>query len=171
MLSGTMAELRRFTFRVGILGLCLGLFGCDHATKIIAERALAHGRAVTLAPGVLELRYTQNHDVGFSLLRALHLTRSSGVVLPLAIGALVAIVAQWIRASRRAGALQHVGFALIVAGALGNIVDRTARGYVVDFIHVTHWPVFNVADVAVGLGAFALAVASRAWRSTAEQKQ
>ena len=47
---------------------------------------------------------------------------------------------------------QHVGFAFVLAGALGNVVDRAVRGYVVDFIHVRHWPVFNVADSAITLG-------------------
>jgi Signal peptidase (SPase) II len=37
-------------------------------------------------------------------------------------------------------------------GALGNYLDRVFRGYVVDFIHVPHWPVFNVADIAVSVG-------------------
>jgi signal peptidase II len=39
-----------------------------------------------------------------------------------------------------------------LGGALGNLADRVARGYVVDFIHVEHWPVFNVADTWVTLG-------------------
>lgn len=62
------------------------------------------------------------------------------------------------RAVRAARATQ-VGFALVFSGALGNIVDRIARGYVVDFIHVRGWPVFNVADIAVvvGMGLIALA--------------
>lgn len=46
----------------------------------------------------------------------------------------------------------------MVAGAIGNVADRVARGHVVDFIHVRFWPVFNVADVlvAVGVGLLAL---------------
>jgi len=59
----------------------------------------------------------------------------------------------------RAARMTQVGFALVFSGALGNIVDRIARGYVVDFIHVRGWPVFNVADIAVvvGMGLIALA--------------
>jgi signal peptidase II len=51
-----------------------------------------------------------------------------------------------------ATSIEHLAFGLIAAGAIGNVIDRAARGYVVDFIHVTHWPVFNVADVAIVLG-------------------
>jgi len=50
-------------------------------------------------------------------------------------------------------------FALLLAGAMGNVVDRAVRGYVVDFIHIAWWPVFNVADVAVCLGIVALVIA------------
>jgi signal peptidase II len=53
---------------------------------------------------------------------------------------------------RRAAWPVHAGFACIVAGALGNALDRAARGHVVDFIHVRFWPVFNVADILVVAG-------------------
>jgi signal peptidase II len=48
-----------------------------------------------------------------------------------------------------------------VAGAIGNVLDRAARGHVIDFIHVRFWPVFNVADVlvVVGVGVLLLAAA------------
>jgi signal peptidase II len=43
-----------------------------------------------------------------------------------------------------------------VAGAAGNVIDRLARGYVIDFIHLSHWPIFNVADALIILGLVAL---------------
>ena len=57
----------------------------------------------------------------------------------------------------------HAGFACIVAGALGNALDRATRGHVVDFIHVHFWPVFNVADILVVAGIAILAL----WRVAA----
>jgi signal peptidase II len=49
---------------------------------------------------------------------------------------------------------------LVTAGAVGNYLDRILRGYVVDFMHVEHWPVFNVADIYVtlGVGLFAISM-------------
>ena len=47
---------------------------------------------------------------------------------------------------------------LIVAGALGNCIDRIFRGYVVDFIDLTYWPIFNVADIAVVCGTILLSI-------------
>ncbi len=64
------------------------------------------------------------------------------------------------RGRQRAARATQVGFALVFSGALGNIVDRAARGYVVDFIHVRGWPVFNVADIAVVVGMGLIALAS-----------
>ena len=47
---------------------------------------------------------------------------------------------------------KRAGLVLVLAGAVGNYTDRLVRGYVVDFIHVTHWPVFNVADILICIG-------------------
>jgi signal peptidase II len=57
------------------------------------------------------------------------------------------------RKSRRAA---RIALLLLSAGALGNGIDRLARGHVVDFIHVHHWPVFNLADVYITAGALLL---------------
>ena len=52
--------------------------------------------------------------------------------------------------------LTDIGFSLVLAGALGNVIDRIDRGYVIDFIHLSYWPIFNVADVCVVFGLIAL---------------
>jgi signal peptidase II len=148
--------------RFAVALLTVSLFGCDHATKIAAEASLSHGRAVELVSGVLELRYAANDDTAFSLLRTFGVARTPSVLLAVASVALLAIASIWFAQRKRASGAQHVGFALVLAGALGNVVDRAARGYVVDFIHVTRWPVFNVADIAVVAGAILLGLA--AWR-------
>jgi signal peptidase II len=53
-----------------------------------------------------------------------------------------------------------VAFSLILGGAIGNLIDRIAYGYVVDFIDFRIWPVFNVADSAITIGAAALIIDS-----------
>jgi signal peptidase II len=57
--------------------------------------------------------------------------------------------------------VQTFSLALLLAGALGNLIDRAWHGYVVDFLHVPHWPVFNVADIYVTVGAAALLLFGR----------
>lgn len=138
--------------RLAIVLLTLSLFGCDHATKAAAEASLSHGGAINVVTGILELRFTPNPDTAFSLLRTFGVARTPGLLVAASGLALVGVVAMWVASRKRASRAQHVGFALVLAGALGNVVDRAMRGYVVDFIHLTRWPVFNVADIAVVAG-------------------
>jgi signal peptidase II len=60
---------------------------------------------------------------------------------------------------RTAGVGAAVGVAVAVGGATGNLLDRLARGHIVDFIQVGWWPIFNVADTAI-VGGIALTVAA-----------
>lgn len=139
--------------------LAVASFGCDHATKAAAKASLEGGRTVALLPGVLELRYAQNDDTAFSVLQTFGVSRAPFVLVLVAALATLLVGAAWFTQRRSATPTQHVAFALLISGALGNVVDRAIRGYVVDFIHVTHWPVFNVADIVVVVGAVLLFVA------------
>jgi signal peptidase II len=161
-----VAALRRFGLRAGILLLTLALVGCDHTTKIAAHAALAGGRSLPIYDGLLELRYVANDDTAFSLLRRFEVAPTPASLLMVSAAALAGVVVAWlVAAQKRAPLAQHIGFALVFAGAFGNVLDRTLRGYVVDFIHIAHWPVFNVADIAVCAGIGVLLVARTA-RST-----
>lgn len=142
-----------------LIALCAGLFGCDHATKLAAEQELSAGRVVTLVPSVLELRYARNDDVAFSALSSWDLPHKQTILLAVSIAVLALTAVMWIRhrrISRDRWNLGDFGFASIVAGALGNVIDRVTHGYVVDFIHLSHWPVFNIADACIVVGLFAL---------------
>ena len=59
--------------------------------------------------------------------------------------------------ARGAACLPLVALILVTSGAVGNYVDRVFRGYVVDFVHLKYWPVFNIADVYVSVGGAFLA--------------
>ena len=137
------------------------LVGCDHVTKIAAHGLLAGRGAVELLPGFLDLRYAENDDTAFSLLRGVAMPGKAailGVVSILVLGVLLGFL--W-RRSRGASTSELIAIALVAAGALGNVIDRVGRGYVVDFIHVHHWPIFNVADALLLAGAVLLALHGR----------
>ena len=146
-----------------LLLLVGGLVGCDQVTKGVAESELRGAGPTSLVSGFLELSYTQNRDMAFSLLHPLlgPAARYPLLVLAKILGASVALTLL-IQRRNVATWTERVGLASIIAGALGNLVDRVMRGYVVDFIHASYWPVFNVADVAVSVGV-GLLLLSWAW--------
>ena len=127
------------------------LVGCDHTTKHLAETALSNQSPLVLVPGVLDLSYVRNHDVAFNLLRSV----PDGWRAPMLtlVGAIAVIaLSAWLIARRRGPWPESLAIGSLLAGALGNTADRVLRGYVVDFIHVHRWPVFNVADVLIVVG-------------------
>lgn len=140
------------TTRTLLTGLLVFLVGCDHATKLAAKDTLATGKIVTLIRGVLDLRYTQNFDTAFSLTRSWPAAGKAFWLTALALLTIVALSIAAYERRKRAAPWEVLGFTLILAGALGNALDRLARGYVIDFIHLSHWPVFNVADILVVAG-------------------
>lgn len=143
--------------------LSLLLVGCDHATKGAASVFLAELPPVKVVPGVFDLRYTENHNAAFSMLRGWS-HPDKAIFLSLLASAMVLFVASLWWRRRAAPLVEQAGYALVVGGAVGNIIDRIARGYVIDFLHISRWPVFNVADVAIGVGAALLALSARsAW--------
>jgi signal peptidase II len=151
-----------------LIGLLPGVVGCDHGSKHLACQWLAGHRVVDVVPGVLDLRLAPNRDTAFSLLgghledpaRRYVILAMTGLVL---IGAIAAAIARW----RAAPTLERIAFLVLIGGATGNFAERLGRGYVVDFIHLAHWPVFNVADVAIVVGVGLLVVAGRRPREPA----
>jgi signal peptidase II len=137
---------------LSVLGLSVigATLAADQATKAWAESTLIYGQQIDLLP-ILSLYRVHNTGIAFSLLSGFGTL--SLVVLILAVTAVVLLI--WWRTSD-GGRLAAVGYALIVGGALGNLVDRLAYGHVVDFLylHLGERPlfVFNLADAALTLG-------------------
>ena len=135
----------------------LSLIGCDHASKHVAKSVFEGQQPMSLISGVLDLTYSENRGIAFSLLAELphDVSRPLLVVVNLLAVALLF----WLgHRSGWRGKLDRLAFLLVAAGALGNAADRAMRGYVIDFVHLHHWPVFNIADVliVVGYGVFAI---------------
>jgi signal peptidase II len=131
----------------------LGAYGLDRVTKLWAEATLPSD-PIEVIPSVLTLRFTENSGGAFSIGRS----APWFFVGVTAIVSLV-IVATSFRHTSRAVAM---ALGLVLGGALGNLTDRAIRGpdlrgRVVDFIDLHVWPVFNVADSAIVVGAILLA--------------
>jgi signal peptidase II len=127
----------------------------DQATKAAVERLLNLYESQTLIGGLLQLTSVRNHGAAFGLFSSASLPYQSSLFAALSLLALLAIGAYaWrLPASSR---LPRSGLALIMGGALGNLLDRVRLGYVIDFVDVYwgshHWPAFNVADSAISVG-------------------
>jgi signal peptidase II len=155
-------RVQTWRLRAALLVCVACLVGCDRASKLAAEVALRdRAGPLLVVPGVVDLSYSENRDVAFNALARLSLQPPVWMLTAFAVVASIAILAVWLR-RRRPAWPDQVGFALVCAGALGNAIDRLALGHVVDFIHVHHWPVFNVADALIVAGAAALVLAR--WR-------
>lgn len=131
----------------------LGAYGLDRVTKLWAEATLP-GTPIDLVPGVLTLRFTENSGGAFSIGRS-----TPWFFVGVTTIVSLVIVATAFRHTSRAVA---AALGSVLGGALGNLTDRAIRapglrGHVVDFIDLHVWPVFNVADSAIVVGAIVLA--------------
>jgi signal peptidase II len=130
----------------------------DQASKYYITQNFGEFEHITLLP-VLDITHMHNVGAAFSFLAS-----ASGwqrwVFIGLAGVVSVGIIVWLLRLRERAHGLLACGLALVLGGALGNVIDRIRLGYVVDFIHF-HWdrayfPAFNVADSAITVGAACL---------------
>jgi signal peptidase II len=142
-----------------MVAVALAVIAADQLTKhwiVDYFRAPGVRGPIPILGRVLELIYTQNTGVAFSLLEG-------QTLLFLFIGvAVVAIGALYWRMRDTGNLALKATFGLILGGAIGNLIDRFAHTYVVDFIHFQipghfDYPVFNVADSAISIGVVVLA--------------
>jgi signal peptidase II len=142
------------------LGLSLLIIALDQWTKVIALGALELHQPVPVVEGWLNWTLTYNYGAAFSFLSdASGWQRWFFTILACGVSAVLAV---WLSRIPRRDWRQALPFALIVGGALGNMIDRLRYGYVIDFVdaywRAHHWPAFNVADSAIVCGAVTLAL-------------
>ncbi|MGH3301519.1 MAG: signal peptidase II [Streptosporangiaceae bacterium] len=145
--------------RVGILiGVAVLVLALDIVTKVIVVATLSNRAPIRLLGGFLKLRVDRNPGAAFSFGPSLTILFSL-----IAITVIVVIL----RSSRRIRSLGWaIAFGLLLGGATGNLADRFSRwpgpfrGWVVDWIQLPHWPVFNLADSAIVCGGVLLVLLS-----------
>jgi signal peptidase II len=128
----------------------------DQLTKAVIRQTVSQGDSKNLLPGFLDLTHVRNTGAAFGLFNAVEFPFKPTVMLVVALLALaaIAVYAAHLRDDER---LARSGLALVLGGAVGNLIDRAATGYVLDFIDVHyggfHFWAFNVADAAITVGA------------------
>ena len=118
----------------------------DQASKWLVQQSLQLGQSIPVLSPVLHLTYVQNTGAAFGMLRG-----HAPLFVLLSVAVAVWIVAE-LRKPDGHGRLTLLSLSLILGGALGNVIDRLRLGYVVDFIDLRVWPVFNIADSAITIG-------------------
>ncbi len=145
--------LSRRRFAMSMLAILVAL---DQLFKWLVETRLPFQEQVVVLP-VFSLFRTHNEGIAFSMLTGMNETWLLAMIL-----AVIAFVTYlWARSSPSRW-ISQIGFILVVAGALGNLIDRAVLGYVVDYLlfHIGNWyfAVFNFADALISMGAAAIVI-------------
>lgn len=127
----------------------------DQITKRLVDRLLPLHESHSIIPGLLQLTHVRNRGAAFGFLSSVEFPGQAvlfALVSVLALGLILAYAARLLPTRLR----PQTGLALVLGGAVGNLIDRVAHGYVIDFIDVYwnahHWPMFNAADSAISVG-------------------
>jgi signal peptidase II len=142
----------------GVVAACV--WALDQLTKAAAVAWLDDGESVTVVPHVFWLTLTRNAGAAFST--------GTGLTIVLSLIAVTVVIVVIRLAAQLRDRGWALGLGLLLGGALGNVTDRILRepsplrGHVVDFLHLTHWPVFNVADISLTFAAITIVL--RTWR-------
>ena len=143
-------------FRAIVIAVVAALVGLDQLTKWLTVLHLKE-EPIVLIDGMLELTYVENRGAAFGMMQG-------GRWLFVAFTAVVmlALLGLLMFGKYRRYRLFNISLILVIAGGIGNLIDRIANGFVVDMIHVFwkaigfDFPVFNVADIFVVIGSLLL---------------
>ena len=142
-------------FQCMILAVTAVLVGLDQLTKWLAVMYLQNGESVTAIPRLFYFTYAENTGAAFSILSG---ERWFLIVITLIV--MLALAAFALFGQFRRYKLFNASATLILAGGIGNLIDRLVQGYVVDFIEfkLIDFPIFNVADCFVVVGSVLLLI-------------
>lgn len=127
----------------------------DQATKFAAKTNLKPVNNIDLIPGIFSLSYVENRGAAFGFFK-------DNKILLIGVTTLITLfIIYYIIKYKDVNKYFRLSLILIAAGAVGNLIDRIALGYVVDFIHFYYkeafdFPVFNIADISVVCGTILL---------------
>lgn len=129
--------------------IVIAILFLDRLTKILITSNLVTGESIPVINNIFHITLVKNRGAAFGLLQ--------GKVPFILLTSLLAVVLIYFNLKDSKGNRPvKIFLSLILAGALGNLFDRLMFGYVIDFLDFRVWPVFNVADSAITVGAILL---------------
>jgi signal peptidase II len=135
-----------------VLIIVLVVLFCDQFSKVIIINKLSLHQSLPLIKGIFHLTLVYNRGAAFGILK-----NQIPLFIVTSLVAIILIYLNYKRNKQKKSFSYNLSLALILAGALGNLIDRLFFGYVIDFFDFRIWPVFNIADSAITVGAFLLA--------------
>jgi signal peptidase II len=151
----------RFQQRLPYLLVAAATLALDRWTKALIQKRFGLNESISVIDGFFNITYVRNTGVAFGIFDPLSLPAKSVLLSAFTAFAVVVVITYSVRSPLRNRLLQ-IALALILGGAVGNLYDRLAYGYVVDFLEfyagAYHWPSFNIADSAISIGVVLLAL-------------
>jgi signal peptidase II len=131
----------------------------DQITKIVVSRAISPYTHISVIPGFFNLTHIHNRGAIFGFFSRSGAPFVSILLTGASLAALGFVIYYFLK-TPSSEKMMKISLSLILGGALGNLVDRVFKGYVVDFadfyFRQWHWPAFNVADASITIGALCL---------------
>jgi len=128
------------------------IFAADRLTKMLVLDLMTQGQSIAVIPGVFHITYILNKGMAFGLM-------PGGLLLFVIVTfAAIGLIVYQVVHIRSRSVLMYSSLGLVLGGALGNLVDRIRIGCVIDFLDFRIWPVFNLADSSITIGACILAL-------------
>lgn len=147
--------------KAAAVGFILALVALDQASKALVSCSVPLFESRTVIPGFFNITHIRNTGAIFGFLSHAGSPAVQWILTLASLAALGLVVYYFVRTPGR-DALMLTALSLVLAGAVGNLIDRALRGSVVDFLDFyikrRHWPFFNVADFCISIGSVLLIV-------------
>jgi len=151
-----MRDLTRSQFDIFLaIMVTFSVVFADRLTKLFFSDLLVYGESLPIIRNVLHMTMVHNTGIAFGFFKDQGITF---IVIPVVAVVLLVFNIYYYRQNNEAiSRVYIVAFSMIMGGAIGNLIDRIVYGYVIDFIDFRVWPVFNIADSAITIGAVLIA--------------
>jgi signal peptidase II len=157
-MSSEVMATKSSTMKAGYLLIATSVMMLDQFTKYWVSVKLREGDEIDIIQGLLKFSYTENPGIAFGMLNNGNL---KWLLVAISVAA-ITVVVYYMRRTPISNKLLLWSLALLAAGICGNLIDRIRLGRVVDFILLYYskyqWPVFNIADTAITIGAALMAI-------------
>ena len=123
------------------------IIAVDQLSKYLIQSGMELNQTIPLINGVFHITYIHNYGAAFSIFQ-----NKTGFLIAIQLVVITGVIVYLIKRRKIDHWALLLSLSLIAAGGFGNLIDRAAKGYVVDFLDLRVWPIFNVADISVCVG-------------------